>query len=68
MADQSMFDAVVRMDVRTSISSLFLSNMITLMDEAARKANVPINNPEFQEHCVDFVVTLTDHLLERLKR
>lgn len=56
------------MDVRTSVAALLLSNMMPQLNEAACKAKVQVHDPEFAAHAADVAVTLTDALLERLKR
>lgn len=57
-----------RFDTRTSIAALLLSNMMPMLDDAARKANVPLHDPQFSAHVADVAVTLADALLERLEK
>lgn len=56
------------MDVRTSVAALLLSNLIPSLQDHAARNGVPINEPVLAEGAADVAVTLTDALLERLKR
>jgi hypothetical protein len=57
-----------RMDDRTSIAALLMSNLLEDLSEHAAKVHVPMNHPELAAAAADVAVTLTDALLDRLKQ